>query len=357
LKKILFITLAVVLALSVALIGCTPSEEEEEEELWTDEITLDLHLTAPSTASIWEYVVEPWIAMLEDHTDTNGGNFTVEVTFGAEPFDEPVALEAIGSGVVDIGQINGNQFHIADIGYIPFLWDMEECAYATYELYRNQVDTWDTFGELDDVKMLISMPLQPAQWWSKNYNFTALADLDSLVIRAEDPEVPTIESLNATAYTGLEAGDLAGALNTGVVDGCFFTYSGGAFAFGLADVCNYITEVNLFPRIYMLGMNMDTYNGLPDDAKTWLDSVCTAQVCVDLAHAHNLAQGGAKGFLTNVKHKTIYVLPGAALDEVVAATAGVADVVIGDLDTLGFDGQGLYDEAVDLIGSTPAPSS
>ena len=48
-KRILFIALAVVLALSVGLIGCTgQQEEEEEEEEPTQEITLDFVTFWPS---------------------------------------------------------------------------------------------------------------------------------------------------------------------------------------------------------------------------------------------------------------------------------------------------------------------
>jgi TRAP-type C4-dicarboxylate transport system substrate-binding protein len=355
LKKLLFITFAAILALSVGLIGCTSPVTPPAE--WDSEIVLDLHCTMPPNASLWEYVFQPWVELVESHNGTEGGNFTFDVTFGSEPWDEPVALEAISSGVSDVGQINGNQFNLGSIGYIPFLWNMEECAYATFELYNTQVDTWDTFGELDGVKVLITGPLQPAQWWSKSYNVTELADLSGLKIRAEDPEVATIEALNGTAVTGLEAGDLAGALTNDNIDGCFFTYSGGAFAFGLKDVCHYVTEVNLFPRIYLLAMNRDAYDALPDEAREWLDSCCTAQRCVDLAKAHDDAQLGAKGYIQNVPPKVpIYVLPGAELDNWKAATADLAAEWIADMDTLGFDGQGIYDEALDLIAATPAPT-
>jgi len=355
LKKLLFVTLAAIVVLSIALVGCTTPTPTPTE--WDSEIVLDLHCTMPPNASLWEYVFQPWVELVDAHTGTQGGNFTFDVTFGAEPWDEPVALEAISSGVSDVGQVNGNQFNIGQIGYIPFLWNMEECAYATFELYNTEVDDWDTFGELSGVKVLITGPLQPAQWWSKSYNLTELADLDGLVIRAEDPEVRTIEAFNATAYTGLEAGDLAGALNAGTVDGCFFTYSGGAFAFGLKDVCQYVTEVNLFPRIYVLAMNRDKYDALPDEAREWLDSCCTAQLCVDLAAAHDAAQGGAKGYIQNVPPKIpIHVLVDPELAELVAATSGVAAEVIADLDLLGFDGQGLYDRALELIDDTPAPT-
>jgi len=33
--------------------------------------------------------------------------------------------------------------------------------------HHTEVETWDKFGELDDVKILLATPLPPVQWWAK----------------------------------------------------------------------------------------------------------------------------------------------------------------------------------------------
>jgi uncharacterized repeat protein (TIGR02543 family) len=318
---------------------------------WTSTITLSFHITAPQEASIWEYVYQPWIEAVQNATGPDGGRIHFDVTFGSEPWDEGAALTAIGDDVTDLGQVNGETFHLGSIGYIPFLWNMEECAYATFNLFNTEVSQWDTLGELDNVKVLLASPLQPAQWWG-NVKVTTLADMSGLLVRAEDPEVPTIEALGAEAETGIEASEMAQALQLGTIDGCFFTYSGGAFAFGLPDVTQYITQVNLFPRIYVLAMNKAKYDGLPPDAKALLDSFSTAEESVALAAAHDAAQGGAKGYLMGALHRTIDQLTDLAAWK--AATAGVKDQFIAEMDGLGFDGQGVYDEALALIAQYDA---
>jgi uncharacterized repeat protein (TIGR02543 family) len=321
---------------------------------WDSTITLTFHMTAGPTASIWTSVYQPWIGNVSAATGAHGGKFKIDVSFGSEPWDETVGLEAIGSDVSDIGQLNGDQFKLGTIGYIPFLWSMEQCAYATFNLFNTEVATWDKFGELDDVKILLSSPLQPAQWWG-NVNVTQLSDLSGKLVRAEDPEVPTIDALGATPVPGIEAGEMAGALQLGTIQGCFFTYSGGAFGFGLKDVCQYITQVNLFPRIYVLAMNKAKYDGLPAEAKTLLDSFCTAQWSVNLAKAHDAAQAGAKGYIQGVPPKrSIYVLPQTELDKWKTATAGVKDTWIASMNALGFDGQAMYNRALQLASQTPS---
>jgi TRAP-type C4-dicarboxylate transport system substrate-binding protein len=324
---------------------------------WTSKIHLAFHVTAETTASVWQSVYAPWIGNVSADKGPDGGQFVFDVTFGSEPWDEGAALEAIGADVSDIGQLNGDQFNLGTIGYIPFLWNMEEAAYATHKLFQTDVANWDKLGELNKVRILISSPLQPAQWWG-NVNVTKLADLSGKLVRAEAPEVPTIEALHATAVTGLEAPDLPGALQLGTIDGCFFTYSGGAFWLQLQGVTKYTTEVNLFPRLYMLAMNKAKYDSLPAAAKTLLDKYCTAEWSVKLAKGHDAAQAGAKGALAGYRashgQSPTYVLPAAEVANWKTATAGVKTTWINTMNGLTFDGQGLYNRALALIAEYDA---
>jgi uncharacterized repeat protein (TIGR02543 family) len=322
-----------------------------EAQPWTSTITLSLHMTAPPTASLWEYVYQPWVSAVQNATGPDGGKIVFDVTFGSEPWDEAAAVTAIGDDVTDLGQVNGETFHLGSIGYIPFLWNMEEAAYATTIMFGQEVSEWDALGELDDIKILLGTPLQPAQWWG-NVQVTSLADMTNLLVRAEDPEVPTIEALGAVAETGIEAGEMAQALQLGTIQGCFFTYSGGAFAFGLPDVTQYITQVNLFPRVYVLAMNKAKYDSLPADAKAIIDQYSTPEYAVQLAAAHDAAQAGAKGYLMGALHRTIDQLTDLSAWE--TATADVKDLWMAEMDALGFDGQGLYDRALELIEDTPS---
>jgi len=342
-----------VLALSVGLIGC--EGEGEGEGLWDSEIALTLHVTMPPEASLWSKVFQPWVWAVQNLTGTDGGTFAISTTFGQEPWAEGDALQSIGDGVTDLGQVNGEQFGLGDISYIPFLWNMEECAYSMWKVLNEDVATWDVNGDLDDVKVLLATPLQPAQLWTTDHdggvNVTVLADLSGMNIRCEDPEVDTIELLGANPVTGYEAEDLPGILNGGTVAGCFFTYS--AWSFGIVDATNFTSEVNLFPRLYVLAMDKTKYDSLPEDAQTALDSVCTAEKSVELAHIHNLAQAYGKGITEGTtplpwgpfvdNPRDVYEVPGSELANWEAAVAPVGGWIVGNMTADGYDGQGLYD--------------
>jgi len=415
LKKLLFISLAVVLALSMALAGCgngTPSvteydltiasttggstspaagthtyEEGDEVNLtatpasgyvfanwtgdvdtvadvndatttitmdddysitanfelepWTDTVTLTLHCTASTTGSIWTEVYAPWIGNVTAASGPDGGKFEFTVTFGDSPFTSEDSLTAISDGITDIGQLNTDNFNLGAVGYLPFFYSMESAAYALHIFYQ---EDWDALGETDDIHMLLATPLQPAQWWG-NVEVTELADLAGLNVRAEGAEVPVVEALGANA---IEIGtpDIYSSLDTGLVDGCFFTYSGGAFWLQLWQVCSTISQVNMVLPRYMLAMNKDAYESLHPDAKALLDSFCTPEWSVQLAKKHEAAQGGAKGFLAG---KGFFPKTVTDIADWKAACEPVFTDFVTDMDALGFDGQGILDRLQELV--------
>jgi TRAP-type C4-dicarboxylate transport system substrate-binding protein len=425
LKKILFISLAVVLALSVGLVGCsggaidydliiadttggsvTPAAgthsyaQGEEIQLkavadeyykfvnwtgdtadiadpnaattkitmngdcsvtanfellpWTSTIELAFHCTIPTSASVWTYVYAPWAGNVSADSGPDGGKIKFNFTYGSAPYTAEDSLTAISNKVVDLGQLSGDTFSLGSIGYLPFVFpNMKSAAYATHKLYQTEIANWDPLGELDNVRVLITSPLQPAQWWG-NLNVTKLSDLAGVDVRCEDAEVPTIEALGANPIV-LDTADLYSNLDTGTVQGCFFTYSGGAFSFALKDVCSYVSEVNLLPRVYMLAMNKEVYDGLHPDARALLDKYSTAEWSANLAVKHEAAQAGAKGYIQNVPPKRpIYIIPPAEIANWKTATAGVAPAWVAHMTSLGFEGQALYDRLLQLIAATPS---
>lgn len=367
-KKLSFIVLALVLALSVALVGCGGGQQEEEEELtydltlastaggsvfptgtrtynegqvvdikatpasefyefvnwtgdvatvanvnaaetritmngdysvqanfqalpWDEQITLTLHPTISRFASICGLVIFPWVDEVNALVGPDGGTFNIEiVTPGDSPYDAASSLSAITLGTTDIGMLSPETFHLGGAGYMPFEFDsIEQAAYVMYHLFTEDDGKWDAEGQLDGVKILITMPLWGSQLWT-----TASAgvvdeasDLVGLKIRtdAQAVESATLEALGATP-TFLGVADLAGSLESGVIDGCFFTYSGIGGAADLGPVTAHTTELNMIYRPYSLAMNLDAYEALPADAKAALDSVSGADASVSWATAH-----------------------------------------------------------------------
>ena len=355
-KKILFVSLAVVLALSIGLIGCgepTPPAPD----VWDSEITLTLHPTISQFASIVQLVVFPWIEEVEALEGPDGGNFTVEVvTPGDSPYDAASSLSAISIGTTDIGMLSPETFHLGGAGYLPFEFDsIEQTAYVMYKLWTENDAEWDATGQLDGVKILFTMPLWGSQLWTTllGGNVTQASDMVDLKIRtdAQAVESATLQALGSIP-TFLGVSELAGALQTNQIHGCFFTYSGIGGAADLGGVTNYTTELNMIYRPYSLAMNLDAYNDLPDDAKTALDSVCGLDASVAWATTHLAGEAEDKDATINgpcfmPPPPTCYPEYGRPitypdLGSFVTATADVADDWAAFMTSdLGFDGAGI----------------
>jgi TRAP-type C4-dicarboxylate transport system substrate-binding protein len=351
LKKLLFISLAVVLALSVGLIGC--EGEGEGEVLWDDVIYLDMHCTISDRASIVEEIFIPWVDDVHTLVGPDGGTFNITVTYGEAPFSAATSLNGISSGAADIGQLSPETFNLGGSGYLPFYFDScNETAYVMYNLWTENDAEWDANGELSQVKILLSAPLWGSQLWSttESGNMTVASTWSGVKHRtdAQVVESDTISSLGAIpVYLGVA--DLPASLDSGVVNSCFFTYSGiGAFA-GLGESTEYTTELNCIYRPYALAINLDSYNDLPADAQAALDSVSGLDKSVELATRHAEAEAGDRwstesgtGFGIELEWgRPIYVPTPSEMDDYKAATANVDDWWAGNVTILGLDGDGI----------------
>ena len=332
-KKILFISLAVVFALSVGLIGC--EGEGPEPDVWDDVIYLDMHCTITQFASICTEVFNPWVDEAHALVGPDGGTFNITVTYGDAPFDAGASLVALTAGTVDIAQLAPDTFALGGVGYLPLLSPcMEATAYATYDMFTDPA--WDSNGALSGVKVLITAPLWGAQWWG-NTNITEAADFAGLDIRsdAQAVESATIQAFNATAIF-LGTSELGNALQTGTVDGCFFTYTGWKGFSGVGPFTDYVTDLNLWYRPYSLAMNLDSYNDLPSDAQDALDGICGQDASVAYATLHKAAEAEDVTETEN-SGKDIYYPTPAQMATLEAATASVAtEWETYMVDTLGF---------------------
>jgi len=338
LKKLLFIALATVLALSVGLVGCTGTPPVED--VWDSEIALTMHCTITQFASIVQAVFSPWLDEVHALVGPDGGTFNITVTYGDAPFDAGASLVALTAGTVDIAQVSPDTFALGGIGYMPFLSpSMEATAYATYKVWTEDNAKWDANGQLDGVKILITAPLWGAQYWGHTVNVTQVSEFAGLDIRSEGAEATTIIAFGATP-TYLGTSELGTALETDIVQGCFFTYTGWKGFSGVGPNTDYTTELNLFYRPYMLAMNLDSYNALPTDAKTALDSLCGWEKSVEFATAHKAAEAEDRALTVsnNETGRGIYVPTPAEMADFEAACASVpTDWEAYMVDTLGFD--------------------
>jgi len=363
LKKLVFIALAAILALSIGLVGCGGGGTTETcNDTWNYTIQLRCHFTAPDSASICAFVYIPWIAELEALNNSVGGQgFQVtRDTPGDTPYDSSQGLWALSggkTGVVDMGQVSGDTFHLGTLGYLPFLYpNITSAAYAQQAILTENNGAWAANGELDQVKILVVSTLWPSELWMSTLsgmNITSPTQLNTTVrLRADGEETYLLQALNTTPIAW-GTSSLAQGLQNGNFDGLFFTYSGYAGWGGLGPYISYITELDAFYRMYVLMMNKDVYDCMPPLAQSNLSALCTPDIAAQYAayHIDNMTLNRSAA----VAAGKVWVADGSTItafnDTINAAnyTQGWKD----RLDDASLDGSGIYDRILELIVMSP----
>jgi len=348
LKKLIFIALAVVLALSIGLVGCGGTTVECPT-VWNETINLRAHYTISNSSSITQWVYNPWMEEAKNLTNGSGGGFDFTVTYGDAPFDDTQSLVAISAGSVDIGQLNPSTYKIGGLGYMPFYFpNISSCAYVSYiidtEVDQKWAKTSGGANELQHVKILLSSPLWPVEYWG-NVNVTQLSQMAGLKVRSEAGEADTITALGASPQD-IGTSELSTALVTHAVDACFFTWTGIQGFIGLGYATNFTTEIpNMYFRPYALAMNKDAWDCLPAEAQTALMTICGANASAAYATAHLSHTGYLKGL--TAANRTIENLTDLA--SWVSATTSVATNWASYLDGLNYNGTGLLARAAQLL--------
>jgi len=325
---------------------------------WDWAIPLNIHYTAYPSTSLVGAVFNPWKGLLNASSGAYGGTWALNVSYGPSPWDSDTSLTAVSTGISDIGQISIDTFHLGTIGYLPFMFpNMTSCAYASYQIFDTdyQYQTWQgDVNQLKGIKVLLSIPLYPNELRCKA-NITS-PDLQSLNIRCEAGEVPTIEALNGIPKLGIDYLSVGQAMNLGTVDGAFLSYD-GIVKSGACNYSNFTTITDLYPRPYILGMTRELYKSIPPEARALIDAISGLTQTVNWTTIHEATMASAIATLNasdvgngfgpweylNATQKAAWV----------TATAGVYSTWAAEMNGYGINGTALKTALDTLVGVAP----
>jgi TRAP-type C4-dicarboxylate transport system substrate-binding protein len=294
-KKILFIALAAVFALSISLIGCGPTGEEEEEEVERTTITLDFATFWPNVD--FQFNGDPalyngntgmghtaWMNAITNLVEEETSDYTIEWnTSSAAP---PDLWTGVLAGTYDV--ITSGPGYTG--GIMP-LWEGPEYPAElpgrtnAYAMSMEIQALYDEFTPLQDemeatgVKVMHFWSTGPGYFlMTEGNDVRTLADFTALddPIRAANPaSVVTIEALGAEALKvamsqALEefaAGTISGIL-------CPTDTPKG---FSLAEYIRSGTYVpSSYQFVFMKVMNPDTWDSLPSEVQAVFNEVNAA---------------------------------------------------------------------------------
>ncbi len=311
------------------------------------EVTLRLHHFMGEKAPLHGKMMVPLAAAIEEASE---GRMKVEVFSGMSLGGRPGDLyDQAADGAVDIvvtlpGYTAG-RFNRSEVFELPFMMkDPVATAEAYYDLITQELQD----GEFEETKILTSWVHGPGVLHSKE-PISNLEDMVGQEMRGPTRVVTDLLGELGATPVGMPLPLIPENLSKGVISGTVLPWEVTP-SIRLAELVSNHTELSgdtsLYTAVFIMAMNWDSYEGLPDDLRQILDdhtgkglAASTAQVMLDAdAGGRNVASGN-----------TFITLDGAEVERWKAAAQPVVDRWVTRAGEMGFDGEAAIAQARALI--------
>ncbi len=316
--------------------------------LWATQTTaqdviLRLHQFLPLTSAVPGEAIEPWIERIE--TQSNG-RIKIEhypsMQLGGSP---PSLYNQARDGVVDIiwtlqGYTPG-RFPKSEVVELPFMTGDAETASRAFHQYI--VD--NALDEYADTHPLVFHVHGPG-WLHTKAPVTTMADLQGMTVRGPTRVITSLlEALGATAV-GMPVPAVPEAVSKGVIDGAAIPWEVSVplkMSELVANHAGFEGEPGLYTAAFVLTMNSDAYNALPDDLKAVIDANSGPETAALFGKALDDADIIGRQ-IAEERGNSIVALSDADKTEWQAVADTVVAGWINDMSALGVDGQALIDD-------------
>lgn len=271
-NKMLFVFLALILAVVPIFAACAPEEEAPppppppppEEEVIT--LTFANFPPAPTFPCV---SMEKWADEVEARTN---GKVIIETFPGSTLLEWPAMFDGVLAGVADIGCSCPSY----EPGRFPLIIGMETPGIKYPSTAVASQCLWEVVNEfqpasLADFKVLYMYTAGANHIATIDPVYT-LGDLEGLVLRAAGAVTPIVTALGA-APEAMGMSQLPEALATGVVKGYISSYD-VLMDFAFAETVKYVTDWS--PSIgcsFAVVMNKDVWDSLPADVQQVIDDL------------------------------------------------------------------------------------
>lgn len=314
------------------------------------EVTLRMHQFLPPQANVPAHILIPWAEKVEADSD---GRIKVDVfsamALGGKP---PELIGQARDGVVDIvwtlpGYTPG-LFPRTEVFELPF---MATTAEATSRAY------WDVFEaemkdtDFADFHVIATWVHGPGVIHAKGDGVGALEDMNGTTLRAPTRIINgLLDTLGATPV-GMPVPAIPESLSKGVIDGAVIPWE-VAPSLKVHELVDTHTEFEgeqmLYTATFVLAMNKDSYDALPDDLKVVIDANSGLEVSGDFGRI--MEEYDAPGRQAAIdRGNAIVAIEGEALTEWQEASQPVIDNWLAEMEDQGIDGQALLDLAREAI--------
>lgn len=343
-KRRLFMGLTGAGVLALALTGTAAMAQE---------VTLRLHHFLPAQANVPKLVLETWAENVRRDSE---GRIATEIfpamQLGGTP---PELYDQAVDGIADvIWTVNGytpGRFPHSEVFELPFMVnDARAASYAYWNLHERYMADSD----FSDTKILATWVHGPGLFHTDRPVRTP-ADLNGMKIRGGSRLVNELLTRVGAEPIGLPVPSVPEALSKGVIDGTTIPWE-VTTSLRVPELVDYHTGFEgpgLYTLTFVLAMNQDTYDGLPEDLQAVIDQNSGLEMSIFTGGTQADADGPAEQIAVD-NGNTIIMISEDEKQEWVDLVEPIYEEWIADMADRGIDGQALIDEARALMAEYDA---
>ncbi|MBN7787101.1 TRAP transporter substrate-binding protein [Ponticoccus gilvus] len=327
-------------ALATALMTSTSAMAQE--------VTLTLHQFLPAQANVPKQVLDVWADNVEEASE---GRIEIErypsMQLGGTP---PELMDQAMDGIADIvwtvvGYTPG-RFPSTEVFELPFMVeDARAASYAYWKMFEEHMKD----GEFADLHIVGTWVHGPGMFHT-NKPVTVPSDLEGMKIRGGSRLVNDLLTRVGAEPIGMPVPAIPEALSKGVIDGTTIPWEVTP-ALKVPELVGNHTEFDgpaLYNLTFVLAMNKDVYDGLPEDLQQVIDDNSGLAFSIFAGGTQADADGPARQIAVDRGNNIITVSEEDAA-EWDALVHPIYESWVADMDGKGIDGQALIDQARALM--------
>jgi len=316
------------------------------------EVTLKLHQFLPAQANVPKLILDVWADNVE--ADSEGrikiDRFPSMQLGGVPPELYDQAVDGVADVIWTVVGYTPGRFPRTEVFELPFMVnDAHAASYAFWKMYEEHMQE-----DFADTKILGTWVHGPGVIHSSE-PVSVPADMNGLKVRGASRQVNALLQELGAEPVGMPVPAVPEALSKGVIDATTIPWEVTA-ALKVPELVDYHTEFTgpmLYTVTFVLAMNNDAYNGLPDDLKAVIDQNSGLEFSVFAGGTQQSVDGPSREMAVD-NGNDITVLDAAASAAWAEAAQPVYGTWLADMDGLGIDGQALIDQAQALMAEYEA---
>jgi TRAP-type C4-dicarboxylate transport system substrate-binding protein len=313
------------------------------------DVTLTLHQFLPPQANVPKLILDVWADNVEE---ASGGRIKIDrypsMQLGGSP---PELMDQAIDGVADIvwtvvGYTPG-RFPRTEVFELPF---MMTNARATSQAYWEMFETHMKEEDFKDVHILGTWVHGPGIIHA-NKEVRAPADMQGMKVRGGSRLVNALLEKMGAEPVGMPVPAVPEGLSKGVIDGTTIPWE-VTTALKIPELVGNHTEFTgnaLYVLTFVLAMNKDRYDSLPDDLRAVIDANSGLEFSIFAGGVMEDNDAPARQIAAD-RGNSIVTLSEAEVAEWQAVAEPIYAEWVAEMSEKGIDGQALIDEARELIG-------